>query len=264
MVVASHNIMRGHFLEDLLPNYSVLRDRRGLSILCLQESQSEEGESHAPQIADTLGPPYRTLCLPEEPGLALLYDGDEFEVLQSTLLTLPQVERLSWLERRYIRGGVPELRRALVVTLKPLHAPPFVLVNVHLDCAGGNGHRFRQMQTIATHLHQSQIGKRLALCGDTNVFSWRAASGPLELEHILSPLKAFEATLSNSEHRPTHFFSRQREPKLSHRLTVALGKIGLDLPRCCDVICTNLGVADQGEIQTPASDHDLVWSQIAL
>ena len=55
----------------------------------------------------------------------------------------------------------------------------------------------------------------------------------------------------------------QREPKLTHRACVALGRVGLDLPRRYDVVCTNLSALARGQLRTPASDHDLLWARVS-
>jgi hypothetical protein len=63
---------------------------------------------------------------------------------------------------------------------------------------------------------------------------------------------------------PTHFFARQREGWLLTRLWILLHKLGLDFPRCYDVICTNLTVLQRGQVTTSFSDHDLVWARVSV
>jgi len=75
-------------------------------------------------------------------------------------------------------------------------------------------------------------------------------------------LAAFGA--SDPETRPTHWFARQNEGKFIHQTGVLLGKLGIDLPRRYDVICTNLPVSARGQVATPDSDHDLVWARIGI
>jgi hypothetical protein len=41
-----------------------------------------------------------------------------------------------------------------------------------------------------------------------------------------------------------------------------LGKMGLDLPRRYDVVCTSVPVLRRGQVVTPDSDHDLVWAAL--
>ena len=67
---------------------------------------------------------------------------------------------------------------------------------------------------------------------------------------------------ADPETRSTHYFARQNEPLLPHRIGVALGKMGIDLPRRYDVVCTNLAVSARGQIETLGSDHDLVWARL--
>ena len=78
---------------------------------------------------------------------------------------------------------------------------------------------------------------------------------------MLAPLAALGAEDPGTA--PTHYFARQNEPKVPHRVGVLLGKLGIDLPRRYDVVCTNLPVSARGQVATPDSDHDLVWARIA-
>ena len=80
------------------------------------------------------------------------------------------------------------------------------------------------------------------------------------LDDLLAPFAAFGA--SEPETRPTHHFARQNEPMIPHRIGVALGKLGLDIPLRYDVVCTNLPVEGRGQMVTPGSDHDLVWARL--
>ena len=86
-------------------------------------------------------------------------------------------------------------------------------------------------------------------------------SGKVDVTNsVVEPLVALGAV--DPETRATHFFARQNEPKLLHRLGVLLGKLRLDLPRRYDVVCANLPAIRRGQVTTPDSDHDLVWAQL--
>jgi endonuclease/exonuclease/phosphatase family metal-dependent hydrolase len=136
----------------------------------------------------------------------------------------------------------------------------FAAACFHLDTAGGNRHRATQVDAIATTLSERNLHHEFVACGDTNAFAWRRQ--PAVLSRLLAPLAALGATDPDS--RPTHFFARQNEPKLPHKIGVLLGKLGIDLPRRYDVVCTNLPVTERGQVVTPDSDHDLVWARIEL
>lgn len=62
--------------------------------------------------------------------------------------------------------------------------------------------------------------------------------------------------------RDNHFFKRAREPKLGQRLAVFFGRLGVDFPRRYDVVCTDLPVAEHGQVEAADSDHDIVWARV--
>lgn len=228
-VVATHNLMRGLRLPALIEFYRRLRAERGLDLLCVQENESSADGAgmHASVIADALGASYAQLCDSGFERLAIIYDRERVECVESALIPLPKLDRLSWFERLYIVGGKTTQKYALVAKLAPRDGEPIVAANFHLDTAGTNEHRGRQVAAIADALRGR--GSRLLACGDTNAFGWRKRRQLEQLQAMLSPLTELGAVDPGTA--PTHFFARQNEPKLIHKLGVLLGKIGLDLPR---------------------------------
>ena len=171
---------------------------------------------------------------------------------------MPRLASLSWFERRYIVGGKTKQKHALWAELSAHGGPSFTAVSFHLDTAGGHRQRAAQVAALAAALAERGLERRLVGCGDTNAFSWRRDRRALD--DLLAPFAAFGA--SDPETRPTHHFARQNEPMIPHRIGVALGKLGLDIPLRYDVVCTNLPVLARGQVVTPGSDHDLVWARL--
>jgi len=112
------------------------------------------------------------------------------------------------------------------------------------------------------HLRMQEM--RLITCGDTNAFHLLRRTQQSDLARMLRPLRELSIGVPQDEcHWPdTHFFARADEPKWAHQLVVAFGRLGIDFPRCYDVILTNLQVERRGQLCTPASDHDLVWALV--
>jgi hypothetical protein len=270
LVVASHNVMHGVRLETLVPHYLALRQAEGLDLLCLQEDRyvvaggAAVGERPSDRIQAALGDGqrpdrYRVVRQDDCPGLAFIYDLATLRCASHGAAPLPRLRSLSWFERLYILGGRTKQKRALLASMQPLSgAPAFTAVCFHLDTAGGNPHRLTQVRALAESLQARGIERRLVACGDTNAFAWRRQGAALG--RLLAPLAAFGAVDPGTE--PTHFFARQNEPMLPHRIGVLLGKLGLDLPRRYDVVCANLPAPRRGQISTPGSDHDLVWAAL--
>jgi endonuclease/exonuclease/phosphatase family metal-dependent hydrolase len=279
VVVATHNLMHGLRVDALVPHYVALRDSEGLDLLCLQEDRYVrqgraggasgegylDGDRPSGRIAAALGAGYEVVRDDGCPGLAFVIDRSTFGCEGLGAIPLPRLTSLSWFERRYIVGGKTKQKYALYARLAARGAAgAMTAICFHLDTAGGNRHRQDQLRGLAEALVAQDLHARLVVCGDTNAFSWRRRAGALS--SLLAPLTALGARDAEADEasRPTHYFARQHEPKLPHRVGVLLGKVGIDIPLRYDVVCTNLAVESRGQTVTPDSDHDLVWARVAL
>lgn len=263
VVVATHNLMHGLRLGSLIPAYIALRDQQGLDLLCLQEDRFlSTGEARpSAQIAAALGPDYRIVNDAACPGLAFVHDARALTCSAQAIEPLPQLAALNAFERLYIVGGKSKQKYVLLAEMRPREGgAPFAAASFHLDTAGGNAHRATQVEAIVAALGARGWERRFVACGDTNAFAWRRQLEALRC--LLAPFAALDA--ADPETRPTHYFARQNEPKLPHRTGVLLGKLGIDLPRRYDVVCTNLAATARGQVVTPDSDHDLVWARLSL
>jgi hypothetical protein len=264
VIVASHNVMFGLRLERLLDHYRDLRDSEGLALLCVQENEPTSSGCPADRIAAALGPTYRSLWDRERPGVGLIFDHTELELIDSELLPLPGSGSVSWIHRTYLRGGIVSPRFAQLAAFRSRAGAAITAVNFHLQTAGagrgGTEMRRQQIATIVDALIRRERARRIVACGDTNAFWWDPRQQLAMLSYILEPLAALGAR--DPERRPTHHFSRLNEPKLTHQIAVLLGRIGLDLPMRYDVVCTDLPVFRRGHERTPDSDHDLVWAAV--
>jgi endonuclease/exonuclease/phosphatase family metal-dependent hydrolase len=266
VLVATHNLMHGLRLAELVERYRSLRDTIGLEILCVQENHTVDGRPHTARIAAGMGSDYREVSADDRNGVGVVYDGSRLALLDARWLPLPALQSLTWLERCYIAGGRPERRHALLAVFRREGGDPFALVTFHLETAGSNLHRRAQVAAIAAALESAGHERRAVVCGDTNAFEWRRRRQPAVMRELLAPLTerglADVTGARGGAHRPTHFFARQHEPRLTHRLTVLAGKLGLDLPLRYDVVCSSLKATAYGILTTPESDHDLAWAAL--
>ena len=268
IVVATHNVMHGRRLDALVSQYLDLRGREGLDLFCLQEDRFLGGEAGlcpnlrpSARIAAALGDGYQVVRDDGAPGLAFIIDGRRVSCRRERdhSAAPPGVALLVRAALHRGREGQAKAR-ALGRAARSRRARPFTAVSFHLDTAGGQRQRAAQTAALAAALAERDFHRRLVLCGDTNAFSWRR--GRRTLDALLAPFAAFGA--ADPETRPTHHFARQNEPMLPHRIGVALGKLGLDIPLRYDVVCTNLAASARGHLVTPGSDHDLVWARLSL
>ncbi len=262
VLVASHNIMDGRRLAGLLRDYRALRAHSGMDLLCIQENAGAGADSHAARIAAALGRDYGWVWDPRAPRLALVHDRRRLRCMGWQLVALPRLERLSWIERRYIAGGRTRPKQALLARFATRTGRGLLVADFHLESAGSNAHRQRQAAAIAAALAAGPAASARLAAGDSNAFAFDRRGQLAALAEVLAPLAALG--LQAPGFRPTHFFGRQNEPKLWHRLCVLLGRLGLDLPRRYDVICADRPLAGWGQLTTRDSDHDLVWSRLRL
>ena len=261
MVVASHNLMNGYRLNT--GHYRELRDRVGLDLLCLQENRPGPKGWPCIRIADELGPGYQYLGMDADSGLSVVYNHTTLRCIESEQLLLPRLERLNWLERRFIASGRPDPRWVQLIRFETVHPDgrgPIAVANFHLETAGTPDHRRGQARHIADLLRAREHTCRIVACGDTNAFAMPWKLQIAALDRVLAPL--VELGLRDVDTRPTHFFGRQDEPLLTHQILCWLGRRGIDLPHRYDVVCSDLPVETHGQVTTPESDHDLVWASL--
>lgn len=259
LVVASHNIMHGLRLQQLVATYRALAQTLDLGVLCLQENEVGREATPAEIVGHALGPDYNVICRGENAQLAVVYDTRRVSIREEALLPLPKLKVMGKLAPLYMKSPEPEQKYALMCTVTPREGAPFTLVNFHLDAAGSNKHRQEQLSAVSTTLVARDLHHRLIAVGDANVFTLRHKHHRQAYDHLLSPLTELGAV--DPETRPTHFFSRSREPKVAQRVARLIGKLRLDLPRRYDVICSNLEPLSRGQVATPDSDHDLLWGR---
>jgi len=268
IVVASHNTMHGVFLGDLIERYRALVPEHRVDVLCLQENVALSEEqaalranagTHAELFSAELGE-FQCVCLPEHPALATLI-RKAFVLEEAFLVPLPRLERLNWLERLYIRGGKVTVKYALVCTIKN-HAQRLTIANFHLETAGDNAHRRRQIGAVARALHERGLQRNVVACGDTNAFSWSRQGAGRVIAELMEPLHHVAGATPKTNGEATHYFARQREDLLPHRIACLVGRLGVDHPLPYDVICSDLEALKSGKVQTEESDHDLVYAEL--
>jgi endonuclease/exonuclease/phosphatase family metal-dependent hydrolase len=263
IVVASHNLMRGVHLDALCAHHRSLRERVGLDLLCIQEARRHAGGAlHVHHVAAALGDWAGSVDGDPVHGVSLVYDKRRLRLLEHATFLLPAFEQMNLFERHVLLDDRPAQIEALLAVFEAEPAAPFAVVDFHLDTVGGTRHRRAQVAAIAAHLAKVGRGSRVVVCGDTNAFAVRASGQPRTLSTILDPLTALG--LRDAGDAATHWFARQDEPGLLHAVARGLARIGLEVPSRYDVVCTDLPTVEHGRLETPESDHDLVWARLSL
>lgn len=258
LVFATHNLMRGLWLDALIKYYKVLKEEEGLNVFCIQENVVEDGVAHVEKISKALGENYKSYFVEDFPSPAIIYDSGILEHIDSFSIKLPKQKAYSKFARIAASEKIPVQRYAVAVRLRLPAEEPFTVVSLHLTAFGGNKMRQKQIAAIREELKKRGIEKRLVICGDTNLFAWtkmmhrRALNSTLKLLNVVDPL-----------HRePTYYFSRiYRKTRWALRVPYYLGKIGIDMPRHYDLVASGLPFLKYGKVTTPESDHDLVWAR---
>ena len=257
LTVATHNIMDAISLAPLLAAHQRLRHKHGLHLLCTQEN----AHASAAAISLSLGWLQSVAVHPDAPRLSITYDRSVLELQQLQCIALPRLAHVPLWQRLYTSNR-PEQKHGLLAEFGTAHGR-ILVANFHLDAAGENAHRSKQLGALS-RAAKAQTRLPLVACGDTNAFSWRRANAEPELHKMLASLcSTHDALDSHAAHpRDTHFFARANEPKLGQRIAMAFGRLGIDFPRRYDVVCSSLPTVASGTISTPESDHDLVWATV--
>eukprot|EP00965_Chrysotila_dentata_P238564 6202590-Pleurochrysis_carterae.AAC.4 len=247
--------MNGIGLRTLLPKYVQLHRERRLAAVCVQEHIPHAGS----KIASALGPSFAVAMHDSAPRLAIVYDRSRLSLRRLTAILLPRIEKVPFWQRLYT-AGTPEKKHALVANF----SPPLTVVNFHLDTAGDNEHRTAQIRAFSSALPLARTP--LVVCGDTNAFTIQQSKADEALRSLLRPLNMRHnlRDARSAENTPTHFFARANEPMIGQRIAVAFGLLGIDFPRRYDVVCSNVPVLESGQVETPESDHDLVWASLQM
>ncbi|MDX1608126.1 MAG: hypothetical protein R3251_02870 [Candidatus Spechtbacterales bacterium] len=256
--VASHNIMRGFWLDKLIEYYKKLKADDHLAVLCIQENVTEKGIAHVERISEELGNGYRSYYIEEFPSTAIMHDSSMLERIETFSIKLPKLKKYSWFVKLMSMEEAPLQRYAIATRLQAPGGEPFTVVNMHLTAWGGNKIRYAQLNAIQKELKRRGISERIIMCGDTNLFAWtkmmqrKVLDSTLEMLKVQNPLK----------HEPTYYFSRiYKKARWAFRVPHYLGKIGIDLPRHYDFVVSEMPYLNYGKVTTPESDHDLVWAK---
>lgn len=264
--VATHNIMDGLKLRAVLPVYRHVHRTLGLHVLCLQEHVA----GAAAAACRCLGRRFAVAAHRATPRLAIVYDRSRLSLRRLRRVSLPLLDRVPLWQRLYA-GATPQRKLALVASFRLRARRPhgrggrLTVANFHLDAAGCNSHRARQMGRLS-----DAVGARerpLVACGDTNAFSWLRSNAERELARVLSAMYQRHRARDVHADTPvdTHYFARAEEPKLGQRLAVAFGRFGVDFPRRYDVVAASAcGAVARAVVTTAGSDHDLVWADLAV
>ena len=262
LVIATHNLMNGLRLPALIRHHRRLRDDVGLDVLCIQENATSRRGAHVDRIATALGPQYSQVSDVTKCRLGIIYDRHRMQCDSVDLIPLPRLDKLRLIERTYIVEGSTQQKYAQIARFTTANSAPITVANFHLDTAGSNQHRAKQLAHIANALATESLAAQFVACGDTNTFALPRRRQQVILRDMLQPLTKLGGR--DTGHDPTHHFSRQGEATVAHRLAALAARFLFDLPLRYDVLCTNVNSERAGTHVTVESDHDLVWAKLQL
>ena len=174
--LVTYNLQRAIHYDRIREHFATLAAFRQADIVAVQEAQVPKGGTNtlARLAADLEGEyrwTYRTvMSYPgTEYGNGFLFRPTVTPVADE-VVSLPRVDRLGWVARLKTEGGAPDTKSAFVQVFV-MRGRRVRVVSLHLDFAGGAGHRVRQL----THL-LGAIGRTAGtdgaavdvLCGDFN------------------------------------------------------------------------------------------------
>lgn len=170
LIIATYNIQTWLNRKNILGNIAEMK-KNGVNILCLQECKCKGGEKYLKQVFREVLPDWQIVTyIPEEggdnDGLLCAWDRKFIGIPPNVKsITLPAHHK-TYFERRIMQAGNTK-RSALIITFDYGQGRSFKIVNTHLDLAGGNKHRGKQLRALKIALEQSPA-KCTIICGDLN------------------------------------------------------------------------------------------------
>ena len=189
---------------------------------------------------------------------------------------LPRVDRLGWVARLKTEGGVPDTKSAFVQVFG-VGGRRVRVVSLHLDFAGGAGHRVRQLTHLFGALGQTAgttAGAVDVLCGDFNTNGHhRSKAARAETRRVLDlALSRGFTDCSAGVPWTSDLFSSIDAADPARRLLVLGRALGLRYRQQLDhllvrgtcPVASATVVAVTGHAQLPGSDHVPVAVELIL
>lgn len=282
ILIASHNIGRGEAIPQLHhvgKVYLQIREAlpRSIDVLCLQEQQRSNWHNIADDIATFLAPNKRykaffdrgvdthknniVLSLPPVfPDPAIIYDSDRLYASSWMFTDIPKLDRYD-LPGRIFSTDKPRQRTVASMEFRLKGGDPFSITSFHLDAWGGNAHKQSQLVAASDAVSHRFNEERRIMCGDTNIYAplW-IPSQKLQRREFNRILKS--AGVEDPSKDQTHHYSRLPGDDAFVRIIRTANKLRLLARARFDTVAGNMPVVDYGTIDTPWSDHDLVWAII--
>ncbi len=183
--LVSYNIQRGIRLPELLALFQAAPAFRSADVIAIQEASFlASGENVLAPLSAALSAEHAWVYRPvmsypeKEYGNGFIFRPG-VTPQDSQAVPLPQVSRLSWLEKRKTEGGMPDTKSAFVQSFE-LGARLVSIANVHLDFAGGPQHRALQLNHLLGEMKKQAPAALDVICGDFNTVGhhrWPATAG---------------------------------------------------------------------------------------
>ena len=192
--LVTYNLQRGIHYDRIREHFATLAPLREADIVVVQEALVPvNGVNTLARLAADLEGEYRwayrtVMSYPDkEYGNGFLF-RPSVTPRSGQVVPLPRVDQLGWVARLKTEGGVPDTKSAFVQVFNVGRGLVRV-VSVHLDFAGGPGHRVRQLSHLVDVLDQTvetDGGAVEVLCGDFNTSGWyRSTVTKAETQRVL-------------------------------------------------------------------------------
>jgi hypothetical protein len=147
--IVSWNIQRSLHRDAIAGLFAASPELRGAHVIAVQEAAITEAFDARSNLVAALGGGHAAAYAP-----VMRYPGKEYgnlvlarpplTVVRQEAIDLPRLDRLRFHERLKTEGGRPDTKTALAVHLADPERS-ILVINAHLDFAGGAAHRARQL-----------------------------------------------------------------------------------------------------------------------
>ena len=271
--LVTYNLQRGIHYDRIREHFATLATLREADIVAVQEALvPASGANTLARLAADLEGEYRwtyrtVMSYPDkEYGNGFLF-RPSVTPLSGQVVPLPRVEGLGWVARLKTEGGLPDTKSAFAQVFG-IGGGLVRVVSLHLDFAGGAGHRVRQLMHLVGVLDQTvetDGGVVDVLCGDFNTSGYhRSKATKAETQRVLDVALARGFTDCSAGVRWTNdLFSSIDDADPARRLLAVGRALGLRYRQKLDHLLVRGArsaasaavVAMPGHVHLPGSDH---------
>lgn len=171
ITIATYNTQSFFDSKKIKANLHYLLKQKNIDIVCLQEVINKNIATEVIQeiLVGWKYVYFHDQTFDKHHGLATFWNPQHgLQLIETKQLLLPKLDRLTNREKKIVPPDHTNHKRgALITSFNRGGKIPLKIANIHLDLAGGNAHRVKQLAYILQHMNDKNTEAKI-ICGDFN------------------------------------------------------------------------------------------------